>query len=200
MGINYGYCLKKTIRNGLLMVSSINVSLEEKGESKEPIDYFYYQLPRILESGTEALFCLQEPGDTIFVPGGWWHAVLNVTDTMAVTQNYMNSINFDNVWRNTRMTRRMFSEYFLKNMRKKNPVLYYRARMLNIKDNFVMYNDRTGRNFVEDFSTTTIESELSETSNESDYKSNDNGSEVISDSDSNSDQSNDISEGSSEGV
>lgn len=32
-----------------------------------------------------------------------------------------------------------------------------------------MYNERTGRNFVEDFSTTSINSEDSESSKESDY-------------------------------
>lgn len=110
----------------------------------------------------------------------------------------MNSVNFDSVWRSIRISRRIFSEYFLRNLRKKNPVLYYRAKMLNVKDNFVMYSDRTGRNFVEDFSTTTIESELSETTSESDYKSNDDGSEVISGSD--SEQSDDLSASNSEEV
>ena len=155
------------------------------------------QLPRILKSGVEALFCWQAPGETIFVPGGWWHAVLNVTDTLAVTQNYMNSVNFENVWKSIRVTRKVFSEYFLRTLRKKNPVLYYKAKMLNIKDNFVMYGDRTGRNFVEDFSTTTVESELSETSSESDYKSNDDGSDNVSGSD--SDVSDELSASNSDG-
>lgn len=33
-----------------------------------------------------------------------------------------------------------------------------------------MYNERTGKNFVEDFSTTSINTEDSESSKESDYK------------------------------
>ena len=48
-----------------------------------------------------------------------------------------------------------------------------------------MYNERTGKNFVEDFSTTTINTEDSESSKESDYKT-DQSSENMSESDSDS--------------
>ena len=49
-----------------------------------------------------------------------------------------------------------------------------------------MYNERTGRNFVEDFSTTSINTEDSESSKESDYKT-DQSSENMSESDTDSD-------------
>ena len=35
----------------------------------------------------------QHAGDLVFVPAGWWHLVLNLTDTLAVTQNYVNHVN-----------------------------------------------------------------------------------------------------------
>ena len=52
----------------------------------------------------------------MFIPGGWWHAVINLDDTMAVTQNVMTHINFDKVWRRVRVERRKMGITFLEKL------------------------------------------------------------------------------------
>jgi hypothetical protein len=42
--------------------------------------------------------CIQEPGDTIFVPGGWWHCVINLEFSMAITQNWLPPQSLPSVW------------------------------------------------------------------------------------------------------
>jgi histone arginine demethylase JMJD6 len=100
--------------------------LKERGEDNEAITYFVRILPRIREeerrrarAGLPLLGMrevMQYPGETIFVPGGWWHAVLNLTDSIAVTQNYASVTNFPAVWRRTRAGRRKMSRVWLRRL------------------------------------------------------------------------------------
>lgn len=59
----------------------------------------------------------------MFVPAGWWHAVLNLDDTVAVTHNYASSANFPAVWRHTRKGRPKMSASWLAALRRERPDL-----------------------------------------------------------------------------
>lgn len=41
--------------------------------------------------------CICEPGDIMFVPCGWWHYVINLEDSIAITQNYVSRCNLPKV-------------------------------------------------------------------------------------------------------
>lgn len=126
--------LKKSVVKGTDMIL--------KGEDDEATNYFIDILPRIKEKYAgqfPIIEFFQHPGDTVYVPGGWWHAVLNVEDTIAVTQNYCSRANYEDVWVKTRVGRPKMCAKWLKLLHIHYPDLARKADELNERDSFVMH-------------------------------------------------------------
>jgi histone arginine demethylase JMJD6 len=113
-----------------------------KGDDDEASNYFSFMLPKIRkeaeENGIKVYEFIQEPGETVFIPGGWWHSVINITDTIAVTQNFCSYSNFPMVWRETRVGRKKMCWKWLEKMKKEEPELALRAEAINAEDGFEM--------------------------------------------------------------
>ena len=52
--------------------------------------------PRFHEA--HAMYVVQETGDAIFVPSGWYHQVKNLKDTISINHNWFNGYNIREVW------------------------------------------------------------------------------------------------------
>jgi histone arginine demethylase JMJD6 len=123
--------------------------LMKKGEDDEAIHYFDFIYPRLksLEHHSEGklpeiIDCIQYPGETMFVPGAWWHAVINLDATIAITENVCNAGNFERVWIQTRRGRKRLAYKWLKQLRKHYPQLFQKALELNYRDGFQMWTPR----------------------------------------------------------
>lgn len=72
------------------------------GGAAPPAYWWLDTLPNLKTSGAGKelgmIECLQRPGETIFVPHGWWHCVLNIGFTAAVTQNFVRPESLPKIW------------------------------------------------------------------------------------------------------
>jgi histone arginine demethylase JMJD6 len=126
--------------------------LVRNDEDDEAVHYFMFILPRIKRKAVSLadhaeyrdFACYeftQTAGETVFVPNGWWHAVLNLTDTVGITQNFCSPRNFDKVWRSTRTERKKMASKWLCLLDQQYPEFGQRARELNRMDGFQMKYD-----------------------------------------------------------
>lgn len=76
-------CRNSSCHNGILKFGSLVIS------------QWWLEIYPTLREEDKPLECTQLPGETIMVPSGWWHCVLNIGDSIAVTQNYVNSVNLE---------------------------------------------------------------------------------------------------------
>ncbi|CAJ0602257.1 unnamed protein product [Cylicocyclus nassatus] len=100
----------------------------EKGKHPdEAVTWFLTVYKRVRASTWPAEYPViearQGPGDTMFVPSGWWHVVINEDDTIAVTQNFCSVVNLPQVWPKTVRGRPKLSKHWFKRLHKERPEL-----------------------------------------------------------------------------
>ena len=118
------------------------------GEDDEAVNYFADIMPRIQRfhgHEIEWIEFIQYPGQTVFVPSGWWHAVFNLEDTIAVTQNFCSYANFEKVWIKTRSGRKRMAVKWLEQLKQAHPALADIAEALNERDAYEMYQKNKRR-------------------------------------------------------
>lgn len=113
------------------------------GFEREGVVWFQDMYPKTRDKAwphPPPLDCIQGPGEIIFVPSGWWHAVLNLDMTVAVTQNFVTSHTFDVCWRWARKSRPKMSQVWLGRLREVRPDLAARADAIERADDYDGYN------------------------------------------------------------
>jgi hypothetical protein len=62
-----------------------------------PFNPDYEKFPKFADA--QPKICVQEAGEVVFTPSGWWHAVMNLEAGISITENFINETNYENVMR-----------------------------------------------------------------------------------------------------
>lgn len=61
--------------------------------SSMPSLQWFLEVYPMLAEDERPLEMVQHPGEVVYVPSGWWHIVLNLEETVSVTQNFVDQAN-----------------------------------------------------------------------------------------------------------
>eukprot|EP00466_Bigelowiella_natans_P004508 jgi/Bigna1/141961/aug1.66_g16669 len=98
------------------------------GDPTTPPAYWWQDVyPRIVnDSRIENVELMQKPGEIVFVPAGWYHVVLNLDMSIAVTQNFVLPSMLESTSRVLASENPVLSRVFLAQLYKKRPSLVKR--------------------------------------------------------------------------
>jgi len=76
------------------------------------------------------VFIVQKQGETVYIPAGRYHVVLNLTDTVAITENFAAEWNFDTIFLTALRKEPEFCRIFYRKLCEQRKDLAQRARLL----------------------------------------------------------------------
>ena len=113
--------------NGELIKPTSKELEHNRHQRDEAITWFEIKRPKVLEMLKEKypdvkpIEVIQKPGETMFVPSGWWHTVLNLDNTIAVTQNFAHREHFGVCYHKSVRARPKMTEKLVEQLKLKRP-------------------------------------------------------------------------------